>query len=108
MALWHFGVPVNPSLAVHSLTIGAMAGLILAMVARVSLGHTGRPLEPPAGMTLAFILLNLACLSRVLLVLLLPLAGLWLAALCWTLAFGLYAWRYGPMLLKARVDGHPG
>ncbi|NUT83373.1 NnrS family protein [Pseudomonas brassicacearum] len=108
MALWHFGVPVNPSLAVHSLTIGAMAGLILAMIARVSLGHTGRALEPPAGMTLAFILLNLACLSRVLLVLLLPLAALWLATLCWMLAFGLYAWRYGPMLLKARVDGHPG
>lgn len=108
MALWHFGVPVNPSLAVHSLTIGAMAGLILAMIARVSLGHTGRPLEPPAGMTLAFILLNLACVSRVLLVLLLPLAALWLAGVCWTLAFGLYTWRYGPMLLQTRVDGHPG
>ena len=90
------------------MTIGAMAGLILAMIARVSLGHTGRALEPPAGMTLAFILLNLACLSRVLLVLLLPFAALWLAGVCWTLAFGLYAWRYGPMLLKSRVDGHPG
>ncbi|MFS2093743.1 NnrS family protein [Pseudomonas sp. Pseusp11] len=108
MALWHFGVPVNPSLAVHCLTIGAMAGLVLAMIARVSLGHTGRPLEPPSGMTLAFILLNLACLSRVVLVLFLPLAALWLAGLCWALAFALYAWRYGPMLLRARVDGHPG
>ncbi len=108
MALWHFGVPLNPSLAVHCLTIGAMAGLILAMITRVSLGHTGRPLVPPAGMTLAFILLNLACLSRVVLVLVLPVAGLWLAGLCWVLAFGLYAWRYGPMLLRARVDGHPG
>lgn len=108
MALWHFGVALNPSLAVHCLTIGAMAGLILAMIARVSLGHTGRPLQPPAGMTLAFILLNLAGVSRVLLVLWLPLAGLWLAALCWVGAFALYAWRYAPMLLRARVDGHPG
>ncbi|PMY55234.1 MULTISPECIES: NnrS family protein [Pseudomonas] len=108
MALWHFGVPVNPSLAVHCLTIGAMAGLVLAMIARVSLGHTGRPLEPPSGMTLAFILLNLACLSRVVLILFLPLAALWLAGLCWALAFALYTWRYGPMLLRARVDGHPG
>ncbi|CAH0195120.1 uncharacterized protein involved in response to NO [Pseudomonas frederiksbergensis] len=108
MALWHFGVPVNPSLAVHCLTIGAMAGLVLAMIARVSLGHTGRPLEPPSGMTLAFILLNLACLSRVVLILFFPLAALWLAGLCWALAFALYAWRYGPMLLRARVDGHPG
>ncbi|AZE49319.1 NnrS protein [Pseudomonas chlororaphis] len=108
MALWYFGAPLNPSLALHGLTIGAMAGLILAMIARVSLGHTGRPLEPPAGMTLAFILLNLACLSRVLLVLWLPVAALWLAGLCWALAFALYVWRYGPMLLRARVDGHPG
>ncbi|UVM41036.1 NnrS family protein [Pseudomonas sp. B21-017] len=108
MALWHFGVPVNPSLAVHCLTIGAMAGLVLAMIARVSLGHTGRPLEPPSGVTLAFILLNLACLSRVVLILFFPLAALWLAGLCWALAFALYAWRYGPMLLRARVDGHPG
>lgn len=108
MALWHVGVPVNASLAVHSLTIGAMGGLVLAMIARVSLGHTGRPLEPPSGMTLAFILLNLACLSRVVLVLFLPLPALWLAGLCWALAFGLYAWRYGPMLLRGRVDGHPG
>ncbi|WP_053214053.1 NnrS family protein [Pseudomonas sp. Q12-87] len=108
MALWHLGVPLNPSLAVHSLTIGAMSGLILAMIARVTLGHTGRSLEPPRGMTQAFILLNLACLSRVWLVLVFPLAALWLAGLCWILAFGLYAWRYAPMLVRARVDGHPG
>ncbi|MDD1979758.1 MULTISPECIES: NnrS family protein [Pseudomonas] len=108
MALWHFGVSLNPSLAVHCLTIGAMAGLILAMITRVSLGHTGRPLQPPAGMTLAFVLLNLAGVCRVVLVHWLPLVGLWLAGLCWLLAFALYAWQYTPMLLRARVDGHPG
>ncbi|MCF4980118.1 short-chain dehydrogenase [Pseudomonas gessardii] len=108
MALWHFGAPLNPSLAVHALTVGAMGGLILAMIARVSLGHTGRPLTPPKGMPLAFALLNLACLSRVLLVLVWPYAALWLAGLCWTLGLGLYLWRYAPMLWRARVDGHPG
>lgn len=108
MALWHFGVALNPSLALHCLTIGAMAGLILAMIARISLGHTGRALEAPGGMPLAFILLNLAAVSRVVLVVWLPLAGLWLAGVCWVLAFLLYTWRYAPMLLRARVDGHPG
>ncbi|QXH91647.1 NnrS family protein [Pseudomonas shahriarae] len=108
MALWHVGVPLSPSLAVHALTVGAMGGLILAMIARVSLGHTGRPLTPPKGMTLAFALLNLTCLSRVLLVLIWPYAALWLAGLCWTLGLGLYLWRYAPMLWRARVDGHPG
>lgn len=108
MALWHFGAPLNPSLAVHALTVGAMGGLILAMIARVSLGHTGRPLQPPRGMTLAFAALNLACVCRVLLVLVWPVAALWLAGLCWSIGLGLYLWRYGPMLWQARVDGHPG
>ena len=108
MALWHFGVPLNPSLAVHCLTVGAMAGLILAMIARVSLGHTGRPLQPPKCMTLAFVLLNLAGLSRVLLVPLQTHMGLGIAALCWALAFGLFVRGYGPMLMQARLDGHPG
>jgi uncharacterized protein involved in response to NO len=108
LALWHFGVALNPSLAVHCLTVGSMAGLILAMTARVSLGHTGRPLDLPAGMTLAFVLINLACFSRVVLVLFMPATALTLAGLCWFLAFAVYAWRYGPMLLRARVDNQPG
>lgn len=108
MALWHLGVPFNPSLVVHALTVGAMGGLILAMIARVSLGHTGRPLQLPPGMGLAFVLLNLACVCRVFLVLVWPVAGLWLAGVCWCSGVGLYLWRYGPMLWRARVDGHPG
>ncbi|WP_095159689.1 NnrS family protein [Pseudomonas sp. Irchel 3E13] len=108
MTLWHLGVTLNPSQAVHCLTVGAMAGLILAMIARVSLGHTGRPLQPPAGMSVAFVLLNVAGVSRVFLVPLNTPAGLGLAALCWALAFGLFVRGYGPMLMRARVDGHPG
>src|SRR3989338_3854964 len=102
MALWHVVLLYHPSQPLHALTVGAMGGLILGMVARVSLGHTGRSLEPPAGMTLAFILLQLACLCRVLLIELWPLGGLWLAGLCWSLAFALFVWRYGPMLCRTR------
>ena len=108
MALWHFGLISSQSQPLHALTVGSMAGLILAMIARVSLGHTGRMLTPPAGMNLAFILLHLGALSRVGLIEIWPFAGLWLAAACWALAFALFAWRYGPMLCSARVDGHPG
>ena len=108
MALWHLGLLNNLSQPLHALTVGAMGGLILAMVARVSLGHTGRPLTPPSGMTLAFILLQVAGLFRVGLIEVWPFWGLWLAAACWSLAFVLFAWRYGPMLCSARVDGHPG
>ncbi|MDM8349998.1 NnrS family protein [Pseudomonas sp. sp1636] len=108
MALWHLGLLSNLSQPLHALTVGSMGGLILAMIARVSLGHTGRSLTPPAGMTLAFILLQLAGLFRVGLIEVWPFGGLWLAVACWSLAFALFAWRYGPMLCRARVDGHPG
>ncbi|MGU9857609.1 NnrS family protein [Pseudomonas sp. LF245] len=108
MALWHFGVSLNPSLAVHALTVGGMGGLILAMVARVSLGHTGRPLQLPRGMGVGFVLLNLACVCRVFLVVVWPVVGLWVAGVCWCVGLGVYLWRYGPMLWRARVDGHPG
>ncbi len=94
----------QPSLANHALAVGAMGGLILAMMARVSLGHTGRALQPPQAMAWAFGLLNLGALIRVSA----GSSGLWLAALCWAVAFALFAWYYAPLLCRARVDGHPG
>ena len=87
MGAWHLGWLAVSSLASHALAVGAMGGLILAMLARVSLGHTGRPLQPPPAMSWAFALLQLAVLSRVALAAF-AVSGLWLAALCWCLAFG--------------------
>lgn len=108
LALWHAGVAVPFSQALHALTVGAMAGLILAMLARVSLGHTGRPLELPRGFAVAFVLLNLAALLRVLGVSFAYQPALWLAALAWGLAFAQFLYCYGPMLCRTRADGHPG
>lgn len=108
MALWHFSVLTQMSLAVHALTVGAMGGLILAMIARVTLGHTGRQLQPPASIVWAFVLFNCAALARVVLVDWAYFPGLWLAAVCWALSFALYLWSYAPMLWQARVDGQPG
>lgn len=103
MVAWHLGWLAQASLANHALAVGAMGGLILAMMARVSLGHTGRPLQPPQAMAWAFVLLNLSALLRITM-----LNWLWLAALCWLLAFALFALYYTPILCRARVDGHPG
>lgn len=108
MALWHGGLIAGASQALHALTVGAMGGLILAMLARVSLGHTGRPLELPPGLPMAFVLLNLGGLFRVVGVGFWYLPSLWLAAACWVCAFGLYLYRYAPMLCRTRADGHPG
>ena len=107
MALWHLGLLRQPSLASHALAVGAMGGLILAMLARVSLGHTGRPLTPPPAIAWAFALLHGATLCRVLLAGF-SVYGLWLAAAGWCLAFALFLRHYAAMFWTARVDGHPG
>lgn len=108
LALWQLGLVYSPSPALHALAIGAMAGLILAMIARVSLGHTGRDLNTPKAMPWAFALLNAGAAARVFLVGYWPQTALWLAALCWISAFALYLYYYAPLLMQARPDGHPG
>lgn len=108
MALWNAGWLIGFSQAVHLLAIGSMGGLILAMIARVSLGHTGRPLQPRPAMSAAFILLNLAVPLRVWLAPAWPEGGYWLAALCWASAFALFVWHYAAILYRPRPDGKPG
>lgn len=108
LAAWHLGFLVSPSLAQHALGVGAMGGLILAMIARVSLGHSGRPLEPPRSMGTAFALLNLGAAARVFLVPLMGAGALWLAAFCWIAAFALFLRYYAVLLCTPRLDGRPG
>jgi len=95
----------------HLLTIGGIGGIILAMISRVSLGHTGRSLEPPKVMSLAFFMISLAALIRVFGPLLAPEKTLIfydISAFCWIIAFGAFVIKYGPMLWSARADNHPG
>ncbi|MCZ8074859.1 MAG: NnrS family protein, partial [Paucibacter sp.] len=97
--------------ATHALTVGLIGLMTLGMITRTALGQTGRPLKAGPVETAAYLALLAAAVLRVLLPLLLPAAllwAVWLSALCWTLAFALYLWRYGPMLLRPRVDGLPG
>lgn len=95
----------------HLFAIGALAGLILAMIARVTMGHTGRAIYQGPNMALAFAALLLAALVRSLGVAFWPahmMEWINLSAGLWALAFGLFVWRFGAMLLTPRVDGHPG
>ncbi|MDH1510515.1 NnrS family protein [Pseudomonas mosselii] len=107
LALWHAGVAINPSLAAHALTVGAMTGLIVAMMARVSLGHTGRPLAVPRNIGWAFALIQLAALARVVVTPFTPL-GLGVSVLFGSAALLLFLRHYLPILLRPRVDGMPG
>ena len=49
----------------HAFAVGGMSVLIYGMIVRVALGHTGRPIVASAGLTLGFVLINLAALLRV-------------------------------------------
>ncbi|MBS0374116.1 MAG: NnrS family protein [Proteobacteria bacterium] len=95
----------------HALTVGAASTMIVAVMTRATLGHTGRPLVAPAGATVGYALLTAAAVVRVFGLLWWPSsypAVIVLAALLWTGAFAWFAAVYGPMLLAPRADGRPG
>lgn len=98
------------STAVHALTAGAMATMILAVMSRATLGHTGRPLKAGAGTVLAYILITLGAVLRVGA----PIGlvdytlGMEAAGLCWGGAMLLFLAVYGPMLFAARTDNPLG
>ncbi len=110
-AAWLLGGIVPAAAWLHALTMGAFATMILAVMTRAALGHTGRPLVAPRSMAAAYVLLTGAVLARVFGPALEP-AGwaLWTggAAALWTAAFALYLVVYAPILCRPRVDGKPG
>lgn len=110
-ALHYAGLNISTSNALHGLTAGAMSSLILAMIARISLGHSGRPLTPHWLMKYAFSLIILAGGIR----LLSPYIQLYfnfnlhvVSACLWAFSFGIYVVVYAPILTTPRPDGKPG
>lgn len=94
----------------HALTIGALTTMILAVMSRAALGHTGRPLIVDPLITLAYLLLSAAAAVRVFGVALhlrYTVVILW-SALLWSTAFALYLVIYAPILWSPRIDGKPG
>jgi uncharacterized protein involved in response to NO len=95
----------------HALTIGAAATMIVAVMTRAALGHTGRPLVVARSIAIAYLLLLAAAVVRVFGPALLPasyLATVEAAALLWIAAFAIYAVVYAPILTRERADGKPG
>ncbi|HEX2011072.1 MAG TPA: NnrS family protein, partial [Roseateles sp.] len=100
-----------PSLATHALTLGAIGGLIIGMMTRTALGHTGRPLRAGRGEVACYGLVAAAAAVRVGGPLLAPAHGVsavLVSAALWSSGFALYTWCYWPILTRARVDGRPG
>ncbi|MGO1501193.1 MAG: NnrS family protein [Marinobacter sp.] len=94
----------------HAAGTGAVSCLILGVIARVTLGHTGRPLVLPKGMVVAFIAIQLAAVIRVLTAFdIVPWhPGIGSSSLLWIFAFGMFLVRYTKILASPRPDGRVG
>ncbi len=97
---------ISPIAATHALTIGAMGSLMVAMMMRSALGHTGRPLAAGPIELAAFLLVQLAAMVRVFAGILWPESyqlTVMASGVLWSLALALFLARYAPMLVRARV-----
>jgi uncharacterized protein involved in response to NO len=97
---------------IHALTLGAVGSMILGMMSRVALGHTGRPIVPAASTVAAYWLVNAGALLRMAFALTsddtLRAASLMGSGALWSLAFALFVVVYWPILSRPRADGRPG
>jgi uncharacterized protein involved in response to NO len=96
--------------ATHALTMGAIGCTTLGMMARVSLGHSGRPLVVRPSVTIAFGLVTLAAVIRVLGPLSISTCSiaLYISGALWSLGFATFTAVYTRILLQPRIDGRPG
>jgi len=97
---------VPRSVALHALTAGAMATMILAMMTRAIRGHTGRPLTASGATAMIYLLVTAAAAARLAsgLVDNVSPALLHVSAAAWIAAFALFVLAYGPMLLCGRLN----
>lgn len=104
-------LPIPATIWWHALGTGAIGTVLLGVMTRVALGHTGRVLRLPRGGVLIYGLVSVGALARVTAAFLpgtywMPL--LTVAATSWMLAWLGYLLLFGPILLSRRPDGRPG
>jgi uncharacterized protein involved in response to NO len=95
----------------HALTIGAFSTMILGVMTRATLGHTGRPIVASGPIVAAYLLVSAAAIARVFG----PALGgavyrpaILVAGACWVAAFGIFSLVYAPILAGPRADSRPG
>lgn len=95
-------------LAMHAFSVGVLSTITIGMMARVSIGHTGRNLKmPPKTVKFIFLLVVTAALIRSIMPLFLPSfyqASIVISGTLWSLAFLLFVISYAEFLLKPRAD----
>lgn len=93
----------------HALFIGFFGSLLVAMVTRVTQGHSGRPLVFGGAATFAFVVIQLVAVTRIIAELM-PDHMAWqaVAAAGWLLAFAPWVLRSLRIYATPRLDGKPG
>lgn len=108
--LSHFIPDLTGNAALHALTAGCIGTMVMAVMTRAALGHSGRPLQVPASIVAAYGLLSVGAMLRVAAPLL-PDAQMILThagGSLWALAWGLFILVYAPIVIRPRADGRPG
>lgn len=93
----------------HALFVGFFGSLLVAMVTRVTQGHSGRKLELPKVALYAFVAINVVAVLRIVAETAADSAA-WqaVAAVGWLVALAPWLARIGRIYLAPRVDGRPG
>lgn len=93
----------------HALFVGFFGSVLVAMVTRVTQGHSGRKLEMPKTAWFAFVAIQAVALLR-LFAEVLPDGAAWqaVAAIGWLMALAPWAAKIGWIYLSPRADGKPG
>lgn len=105
LALSQVFADIPQSAAVHALTAGAMATMILAVMTRATLGHTGRELRAGAATSILYVLVTAGAILRVTAALgtIDYQTGLELSGGLWIASFALFVASYGPILVRPRL-----
>jgi uncharacterized protein involved in response to NO len=99
------GLGVAP---LHAITIGFASSLLMAMVTRVTCGHSGRTLAADEVTWRLFQLLQVGAVLRVAAELAPTPVALAAAALVFAAAFLPWCAKYAPVYWRRRIDGRPG
>lgn len=105
------GVGLPGTTAMHALTAGAIGTMVIAVMSRASLGHSGRPLQASGALTAAYVLVVAGAVVRVFA----PLVGalpyrtvILVGGTLWAAGYLVFTVAFLPVLTRPRVDGKPG
>jgi uncharacterized protein involved in response to NO len=97
--------------AFHAFTAGTVGTMVIGVMTRAGLGHTGRPLVVRRAITVAYCLVVVGALTRIFGAFFgaeLYRASLLVGGVAWAAGYGIFTWVYLPILIAPRVDGRPG